>query len=81
MKSKLVLFLALFLLSLNLPAQDVPDPVYPYRLVNDFANLFSSAERALEQRLLAYNDLTSTQIYVVTVNDLGLSGIGLRFAG
>ena len=63
MKSKLVLFLALFLLSLNLPAQDVPDPVYPYRLVNDFANLFSSAEReALEQRLLAYNDSTSTQI-------------------
>jgi len=72
MKSKLVLFLALFLLSLNLPAQDVPDPIYPYRLVNDFANLFSSAEReALEQRLLAYNDSTSTQIYVVTVNDLG----------
>lgn len=53
-------------------AQDIPDPMYPYRLVNDFANVFSSTEQSvLEQKLLAYNDSTSTQIYVVTVNSLG----------
>lgn len=72
MKSKLAFFVLFFLLSLEIPAQDVPDPIYPYRLVNDFANIFSFAEKqALEQRLLAYNDSTSTQIYVVAVNDLG----------
>ena len=53
-------------------AQDIPEPMVPYRLVNDFAGLFSSAEQqALEQKLLAYNDSTSTQLYVVTVSDLG----------
>jgi len=52
--------------------QDIPDPMYPYRLVNDFAEIFSPTERqALEQKLLAYNDSTSTQLYVVTVSDLG----------
>lgn len=53
-------------------AQDIPGPMSPPRLVNDFANLFSDAEKqALESKLLAYNDSTSTQIYVVTVADLG----------
>lgn len=71
MKSRLAFIVLFFLLSLGISAQDVPDPIYPYRLVNDFANIFSTAEKqALEQRLLAYNDSTSTQIYVVTVNDL-----------
>lgn len=72
MKSRLAFIVLFFLLSLGISAQDVPDPIYPYRLVNDFANIFSAAEKqALEQRLLAYNDSTSTQIYVVAVNDLG----------
>ena len=44
----------------------------PYQLVNDFAGIFTDAgNRALEQKLLAYNDSTSTQIYVVTIDDLG----------
>ncbi|MCW1735936.1 TPM domain-containing protein [Anaerorudis cellulosivorans] len=52
-------------------AQDIPKPMYPPCLVNDFARLFSPEEtRALEQKLRAYHDSTSTQIYVVTVNDL-----------
>ena len=72
MKSKFVITILLFLSSLGISAQDVPEPMYPYRLVNDFANIFSSVEnQVLEQRLLAYNDSTSTQIYVVTVTDLG----------
>lgn len=72
MKNKFTVIIIFLLLSVcGISAQDVPDPMYPYRLVNDFANIFSPAEnQALEQRLLAYNDSTSTQIYVVTVNDL-----------
>lgn len=69
-KTKYLLFL-IFFSSLGLSAQDIPDPMVPYRLVNDFANIFSSAEQqALEQKLRAYNDSTSTQIYVVSVTDL-----------
>lgn len=53
-------------------AQNLPDPMSPPRLVNDFAGIFNNVDRDnLEQMLLAYNDTTSTQIYVVTVKDLG----------
>lgn len=71
-KSK-TLLIVLFLFSIaGVGAQDIPAPMKPYRLVNDFAGLFSAAETtSLEQKLLAYNDSTSTQIYVVTVSDLG----------
>ncbi len=51
--------------------QDVPDPMQPPRLVNDFAGILNNEEQiALEQKLRAYHDSTSTQIYVVTVKDL-----------
>lgn len=70
MKSRLLVIILLFSVW-GVSAQEIPEPMYPYRLVNDFADVFSSAEKqALEQRLLAYNDSTSSQIYVVTVNDL-----------
>lgn len=52
-------------------AQNLPDPMSPPRLVNDFAGVFNEQERNdLEHMLLAYDDSTSTQIYVVTVKDL-----------
>lgn len=52
-------------------AQNLPEPMSPPRLVNDFAGVFNDQERNdLEQMLLAYNDTTSTQIYVVTVKSL-----------
>jgi len=52
-------------------AQDIPAPMNPPRLVNDFAGIFDNQQYAdLEQMLEAYNDSTSTQIYVVTVKDL-----------
>ena len=61
---------SIFLLQ-SVVAQDIPVPMSPPRLVNDFANIFSETEKqALESKLLTYNDTTSTQIYVVTVNDL-----------
>ena len=70
--SKISLQLIVFLLlSHNIAAQNIPAPMSPPRLVNDFAKVFSETERqALENKLLTYNDTTSTQIYVVTVNDL-----------
>jgi uncharacterized protein len=48
--------------------QDFPAPMSPPRLVNDFAGaLNSSEEDNLEQKLVAYNDSTSTQIAVIIV--------------
>lgn len=52
-------------------AQPIPEPMSPPRLVNDYAGLFSGAEKqALEDSLVAFDQATSTQIAVVTVNDL-----------
>src|SRR5690554_7422740 len=74
LKSRIHWLFLIFLLTLfsrNVSSQDIPDPMTPYRLVNDFAGLFTpTEEQALEQKLRAYNDSTSTQLYVVTVNDL-----------
>lgn len=43
----------------------------PPRLVNDYAGLFSGAQKQqLEDSLVAFDRATSTQIAVVTVNDL-----------
>lgn len=69
-----ILFL-LLLVPVLLLAQDddLPNPITSPspRLVNDFSNTFTSEQREdLERILLAYNDSTSTQIYVVTVDDL-----------
>ncbi len=44
----------------------------PPQLVNDFANFLNPADKQqLEDKLLAYSDSTSTQIYIVSVNSLG----------
>lgn len=49
----------------------IPGRPVPERLVNDFAGLFTPAERtALERVLVAFDDSTSNQIAVVTVKDL-----------
>ncbi len=72
MNNRLLSLFVLLCVSFVLMAQDIPNPMRPYRLVNDFANVFSNSEKqALENKLLMYNDTTSTQIYVVTVSDLG----------
>ncbi len=71
MKNKILFSFIFSILFSIVLAQDIPEPMQPYRLVNDFAQIFSPEEQqALEQKLLAYNDSTSTQIYVVTVSDL-----------
>lgn len=75
MKSAKLKFLLLFgvLLTgfLNLSAQTLPQRPDPPRLVNDLAGLLSPDETlALEQKLVAYSDSTSTQIAVVVVRAL-----------
>ncbi len=70
MKRILTLLIAV-LASLWVNAQDIPEPMSPPRLVNDFAGILRAEEQnALEQKLRSYHDSTSTQIYVVTVSDL-----------
>lgn len=50
---------------------EIPDRPVPPRLVNDFANVLSAAERNfLEDTLVQFARSTSTQIVVVTVSDL-----------
>lgn len=67
MKIKL-LFILLLSSFLGL-SQDIPEKPNPPRLVNDFVGgLLSEGQiAALEQKLVAYNDSTSTQIAVVIV--------------
>jgi uncharacterized protein len=64
----------LLLLLLNLPVirgQKIPDPMIPQRLVNDFTGLLTADQRnSLENKLVVFDDSTSTQICVVTYDDL-----------
>jgi len=51
---------------------DFPTRPNPPRLVNDLANMLTpDEEQALEQKLVNYNDTTSTQIAVVTITSIG----------
>lgn len=61
-----------FLFGLAGFAQNIPPKPDPPRLVNDFAKQLNPTEAAaLEQKLVAYNDSTSTQITVVIVPTTG----------
>lgn len=65
-----VLLLALLSLTTALKAQ-LPSPPYPPRLVNDYTGTLTGAQaEAMERKLVAYDDSTSTQILVMLVNDL-----------
>jgi uncharacterized protein len=73
MVKRLTLVLSLFalFLSTNLFAQDIPERPNPPRLVNDFAGVLKPEEvNALEQKLVAFADSTTTQIAVVIVPSL-----------
>ncbi|MCC9135824.1 TPM domain-containing protein [Pontibacter silvestris] len=70
----LIFFFYFCLLSILTVAQnsDFPARPTPPRLVNDLADMLSAnEERALEQKLVNYNDTTSTQIAVVTLTSIG----------
>ena len=66
----LLLYFILFFGYSNAFAQ-IPERPSPQRLVNDLANILKPQERAaLEQKLVAYNDSTSTQIAILTMPNL-----------
>lgn len=61
----------LILLPISGMAQEIPARPDPPRLVNDIAGVLSSEdEAALERKLVAYDDSTSTQIAVLLVRTL-----------
>jgi uncharacterized protein len=65
------LIIVLSLLALTGLRAAIPDPPSPPRLVNDFAGVFSPAQRdSLEAVLVAFDDSTSNQICVVTLTTL-----------
>lgn len=67
LKTALILIGAVFAMG----AYALPSRPEPQRLVNDLAGIFSSRQTAeLEKNLVAFDDSTSNQITVVTVNDL-----------
>ena len=52
-------------------AQKIPDPMQPPRMVNDFSGLLSQGDcNRLEAELREFYAQTSSQIYIVTLDDL-----------
>lgn len=68
----LFFFISCFVTAQTVDKEGIPIPPQPPKLVNDYAELMTISNREnLENKLLAYNDSTSTQICVVTVNTIG----------
>jgi uncharacterized protein len=66
------IYLLLFSVLFSYGQNGIPERPNPPRLVNDLAGILSAQEvNTLENKLVAFNDSTGTQIVVVTVNDLG----------
>src|ERR1700729_1950899 len=62
--------------TLQVRAQDVPPRPDPPTRVNDFAHVMTADQiDALERKLVAYNDSTSSDIVVVTRQDIGSSSV------
>jgi uncharacterized protein len=69
----LTLSVLFFTISLDrIYSQNIPERPNPPRLVNDFAGLLKAEEvNSLENKLVAFDDSTSTQIAIVIVPTLG----------
>lgn len=68
---KKLLTISFILLSMGVWAQNIPARPNPPKLVNDLADMLTAEqEAALESKLDAYDDSTSTQIAIVTVGTL-----------
>ena len=68
---KYILLLFLFTGSIQVFSQDIQPKPNPPMAVNDFGNMLEPFQKqALEQKLRAYNDSTSSAIVIVTVPDL-----------
>ncbi len=71
LRSKYFLLPAFLLMAVVTFAKEPPDPPQPPRLVNDYTNTLRQNEvDALEQKLVAYDDSTSTQIAIVIERSL-----------
>ncbi len=69
LKSHIILLCFHVLTALAVWSQNIPEPLVPKQIVNDFVKLLDPKEKAsLEQKLRAYNDSSSTQIAVVIIN-------------
>lgn len=65
-------FFLLVIVRALMAQSDFPERPNPPKLVNDFTNTLLGAEQnALERKLVAYNDSTSTQIAVVLMGSVG----------
>jgi len=73
MKRKVIILISLLISTVWSIAQEkLPVPSKPESWVNDYAGVFSNAEKnALESKLNEFEYRTSTQIFVVTLNDDG----------
>jgi len=66
-----ILLTFVFLLLQSIKGQDIPEPMYPFRIVNDFSGLLNPADlQKLESKLESFYYETSTQIYIVILDDL-----------
>lgn len=79
---KILFCFTLLLSTFALLAQTIPERPNPPRLVNDFTNtLTPDQQQALENKLVAFDDSTSTQIAVVIIpstNGAGISEFNLE---
>lgn len=67
-----VLLFVATLIHAQVDVKDLPARPTPPKLVNDLADVLSpSQEQALEQKLVAFDDSTSTQIAVITMQSTG----------
>ena len=71
MYKKVIILLLSVILGHSIMAQDIPDPMYPPRMVNDFSGLLKPGDlESLEKKLQSFYYETSTQIYIVILDDL-----------
>ncbi|NQY68262.1 MAG: TPM domain-containing protein, partial [Flavobacteriales bacterium] len=77
-KIKIIFAALAIFISTSTSAQNYPEQSNPPRLVNDYAKILGEAQKnQLEQKLVAYNNATSTQIAVVIINSLEGNDIGM----
>jgi len=70
-KIKHIILILLSIISINVIAQDFPEKSNPPKIVNDYANFLSAQENsALENKLVQFNNQSSTQIAIVIVKSL-----------
>lgn len=72
MKKAIATSLLILIASSLIRAQEIPDPMQPPRMVNDFSGLLNPDNtQSLETKLQEFYYQTSTQIYIVILDDLG----------